>query len=63
MPAITDGEFNLAESRAIIQYLCNKYAPDSELYPKEPKKRAQVDRMLYFDCSALYANFVEYYVS
>ena len=32
----------------------NKYAPDSELYPKDPAARAQVDQRLYFD-QAVYA--------
>ena len=54
VPAIDDDGFKLGESRAIIQYFCNKYAPDSELYPKDSKKRAQVDRMLYFDSGTLY---------
>ena len=43
-------------SKAIITYLLNKYAPDSELYPKDPAARAQVDQRLYFD-SSLNASF------
>ncbi|CAG2104324.1 unnamed protein product [Medioppia subpectinata] len=49
IPTINDNGFVLLESRAIMQYLCNRYAPDSTLYPKEPKQRALVDRFLNFD--------------
>lgn len=36
-----------------MQYLCNKYAPDSLLYPDDPQKRATVDRLLNFDLKTL----------
>jgi len=36
-------------SRAIACYICNRYAPDSELYPKDPVRRAKVDHVLYAD--------------
>ena len=53
IPAINDNGFCLSESLAIVQYLCNKYAPDSPLYPKDPQKRAQVERLIYFNFTNL----------
>ncbi|RWS25160.1 uncharacterized protein B4U80_03850 [Leptotrombidium deliense] len=54
VPTIVDDGFALSESRAIMQYLCNQYAPENDIYPKCPKKRAAVDRMLNFDIGSLY---------
>ena len=53
IPAINDNGFCLSESMAIAQYLCNKYAPDNQLYPKDPQKRAQVERLIYFNSTNL----------
>jgi len=53
IPTIDDDGFVLWESRAIAQYLCNKYAPDSELYPQDPERRAIVDRLLNFDIGTI----------
>ena len=47
VPTIVDNGFALGESRAIITYLVNQYAPGHKLYPADPKKRAQIDRVLY----------------
>ncbi|XP_071035054.1 glutathione S-transferase 1-1 [Parasteatoda tepidariorum] len=54
VPTIDDNGFYLYESRAVLAYMMNKYAPDSPVYPKDPAERATVDRMLYFDIGTLY---------
>ncbi|XP_075744208.1 uncharacterized protein LOC142802999 [Rhipicephalus microplus] len=46
IPAINDDGFILYESTAICYYLLNKYAPVSQLYPKEVAKCAFVDQIL-----------------
>ncbi|XP_069700048.1 glutathione S-transferase D5-like [Periplaneta americana] len=61
VPAISDDGFVVAESRAILSYLVEKYGKDDSLYPKDPKKRAVVNQRLYFDISTLYGNFASYY--
>ena len=63
LPTINDNGFALGESRAIVSYLCNEYAPDNDLYPKDPQKRAQVDRILYFDAGTFFPVFRRYLVS
>ncbi|CAL1265904.1 unnamed protein product [Larinioides sclopetarius] len=60
---ITETAFNFFISRAILAYLANKYAPDSPVYPKDPKERAIVDRMLYFDIGTVFMAVREYLVS
>lgn len=52
MPTLVDDDgFSVYESRAVLAYLVNKYAPNHVLYPSDPKKRALVDMALHFDGS------------
>jgi len=57
VPCIKDGDFVLWESRSLLRYLCNAYAPDSTLYPKDPKQRALVDKALDKDLGCYYPRF------
>lgn len=50
-------------SRAIQQYLADKYSKSDSLYPKDPAKRAVVNQRLFFDMGTLYLRFGEIYVS
>ena len=43
MPTLTDGDFVLWESEAIMQYICSK-KPGQTLWPSEAKKQADVMR-------------------
>ncbi|XP_011873043.1 PREDICTED: uncharacterized protein LOC105564891 [Vollenhovia emeryi] len=61
VPAIDDNGFILCESRPILAYLVSKYARNDSLYPKDPKERAVVDQMMYFDCS-LFSTYFKCYM-
>ncbi|XP_058127975.1 glutathione S-transferase 1 [Anopheles ziemanni] len=60
IPVLDDDGFFLSESNAILQYLCDKYAPDNELYPKDPKQRALVNHRLCFNLSFFYPQISAY---
>lgn len=49
-------------SRAIMQYLVDKYAKDDSLYPKDLKARAVVNARLNFDNGTLWPKLIETYV-
>jgi len=60
IPVLDDDGFYLSESVAILQYLCDKYAPDSPLYPKDPKQRAIVNHRLCFNSGFYYSYICAY---
>jgi len=61
IPTMDDGGFYLNESRAMLQYLANKYGKGSKLYPTDPQERAKVDMKLMFDMGTLYMRFGDAY--
>ncbi len=48
VPVLVDGDFRLWESNAINQYLAD-LTPDNELFPRQPKLRAEINRWLYWE--------------
>lgn len=47
VPALTDGDFKLWESNAILTYLAAKF-PETKALPTDPRGRADVDRWLHW---------------
>ncbi|KAJ6642410.1 Glutathione S-transferase D4 [Pseudolycoriella hygida] len=54
LPALDDNGTVIIDSHAINAYLCDKFAPNHSLYPKDLVKRAQINSRLHFD-TTLYA--------
>jgi glutathione S-transferase len=46
VPSLTDGDFSLAESQAIIEYLDNVKPEPPPLLPRDPKDRARARQLL-----------------
>uniref|UniRef100_A0AAG5CP70 glutathione transferase n=1 Tax=Anopheles atroparvus TaxID=41427 RepID=A0AAG5CP70_ANOAO len=61
IPTLVDGGTVLCESRAILLYLCDRYAREDIRYPKDVLHRAAVHQRLFFDACVLYPRFTEYY--
>uniref|UniRef100_A0A0A9WWR9 Glutathione S-transferase 1, isoform D n=2 Tax=Lygus hesperus TaxID=30085 RepID=A0A0A9WWR9_LYGHE len=61
VPTFDDNGFVLSESRAIAAYLAETSPNGEKIYPKDPKKRALIEQMLYFDIGRLYQNFLDLY--
>jgi glutathione S-transferase len=53
IPLLTDGDYVLWESNAIMRYLALQYGDGSTLYPQDPKLRGGVERWLDWSLSTL----------
>ncbi|XP_014479140.1 PREDICTED: glutathione S-transferase 1-1-like [Dinoponera quadriceps] len=62
IPTIDDNGFILCESRPIMAYLVSRYARNDSLYPRDPKQRALVDQMMYFDAGSLFPRIIKCYM-
>lgn len=60
IPVLDDNGFLLSEHIAIMQYLCDRYAPDSQAYPNDPKLRALVNHRLCFNMAHFYSAVAPY---
>jgi glutathione S-transferase len=60
IPVLDDDGFLLSEHIAIMQYICDKYAPDSPAYPKDPQLRALVNHRLCFNMAHFYGAIAPY---
>merc|ERR1712032_762292 len=57
VPAISDGDWNMGESNAILRHMARCYA--EEYYPREPKRRAHIDWAIDRFSSGMYSDVTE----
>jgi glutathione S-transferase len=55
VPALTEGDFRMSESSAILKYLASRF--DAPEYPKNLEQRAKVDEMMDWFNTQLYRDF------
>lgn len=60
IPVLDDNGFLISEHIAIMQYLCDKYAPESPAYPKDPQLRALVNHRLCYNMAHFYSAVAPY---
>ena len=46
VPTLQEDTFTLWESNAILRYVCEAHAPDHAFWPRDPKRRANIDRWM-----------------
>ena len=46
VPTLQEDSFTLWESNAILRYLCEAHAPDHPFWPRETRRRANIDRWM-----------------
>lgn len=63
VPLLQDDDFIITESRAIAQYLVESQAPDSGLYPNDPKIRALINQRMYYDATVAFPTIIDVVVS
>jgi glutathione S-transferase len=61
LPSLVDGDFVLWESNAILQYAAEKDGVN-EVYPKEVKTRADINRWLLWECNQWFPSCYTYLV-
>lgn len=65
LPAMTDGDFVLWESNAMLQYAADKHGREQH-YPRDPRRRADINRWMFWESASwfptCYAFLVEHCV-